>query len=181
MRNRLGTAIVAALAVVAALVVAPTAANAAAPDHAGANDVYVAPYGSDFGPGTWWWPVRTLQRAQQLVRARAGHLTADLTVHVQSGTYRLAQPLALDARDSGANGHRIIWQGTGNTVVSGGRQVFGWHPVAGRPGLWAAPAPKGLDNTRQLYVNGVREQRARGPLPVTLTAATGGYTASADT
>ncbi|HEY4571144.1 MAG TPA: right-handed parallel beta-helix repeat-containing protein, partial [Kribbella sp.] len=59
--------------------------------------------------------------------------------------------------------------------------VTGWLPVRGRPGLWSAPAPRGLDNTRQLYVNGVRAQRARGPVPVTLTATPTGYTASADT
>src|SRR2546430_768411 len=45
----------------------------------------------------------------------------------------------------------------------------------------AAPAPSGLDNTRQLYVNGVRAQRASGTVPVTLTKTATGYTASAPT
>jgi hypothetical protein len=38
-----------------------------------------------------------------------------------------------------------------------------------------------VDNTRQFYVDGDREQRARGPVPVTLTKSAAGYTASADT
>ncbi|MFC5121831.1 hypothetical protein ACFPN7_48585 [Amycolatopsis halotolerans] len=106
---------------------------------------------------------------------------SDLTVHVSSGTYRLDKPLELDAADSGTNGHRVVWQGSPGTVVSGGKQVSGWRPVAGRPGLYSAPAPAGLDNTRQLYVDGVRAQRASGRLPVTVKATDTGYTASADT
>ncbi|KAA2247289.1 fibronectin type III domain-containing protein [Solihabitans fulvus] len=145
------------------------------------QDVYVAPGGDDAAPGTLFRPVRTLTHARDLVRARNQQLTADLTVHLLPGVFRLSEPLALDARDSGSNGHRIVWQGTGVTVLSGGRQVTGWHEVPGRPGLFAAPAPAGLDNTRQLYVNGVREQRAMGAVPVTLTATDTGYTASAPT
>jgi hypothetical protein len=126
-------------------------------------------------------PVRTLQRAQAIVRDRAAHADGDITVHLAPGVFDLSQPLQLDARDSGVNGHRVIWQGSNGTEISGGKQVTGWRPVPGRPGLFAAPAPKGLDNTRQLYVNGVREQRSQGTLPVTLTATATGYTASAPT
>jgi hypothetical protein len=155
-----------------------SAANAA-PSRTNGSDVYVSPFGSDAAPGTAWRPVRTLMRARDLVRQRNARLTADLTVHLAPGTYRLTEPLVLDARDGGGNGHRVVWQGSRDTVISGGRRVTGWHPVAGRPGLWAAPA--GLTNTRQLYLDGVRQQRARGPVPVTLTATPTGYTASADT
>jgi hypothetical protein len=175
------TGAVIALAVLAAPLVGPNAGYTAGPEHARAGDVYVSPYGTDRGPGTRWRPVRTLQRARDLVRTRNGNLTADLTVHLLPGVHRLSEPLVLDARDSGSNGHRVIWQGEGDPVISGGRRITGWRPVAGRPGLWAAPAPAGLDNTRQLYVDGVRKQRARGPVPVTLTATATGYAASADT
>lgn len=41
--------------------------------------------------------------------------------------------------------------------------------------------PQGLTDTRQLYVDGVRAQRARGAVPVGLTQTATGYTASADT
>jgi Fibronectin type III domain len=169
-----------ALVTVSTVVGVPPA-RAAGPSNFRADDVYVSPLGSDHGPGTWWLPVRTLQRARDLVRTRDQHLTHDLTVHVYPGVTRLSEPLVLDARDSGSNGHRVIWQGAQGAEISGGKQVTGWHQVPGRPGLWAAPAPRGLDNTRQLYVDGAREQRARGPLPVTLTATPTGYTASADT
>jgi hypothetical protein len=170
----------------AALIACATAAAigvatpAGAAPNTGAKDVWVAPNGSDTAPGTASHPVRTLQRARDLVRSRAAHLTSDLTVHLAPGVFRLDQPLVLDARDSGGNGHRIIWQGSTNTTISGGLPVSGWHPVAGSPGLFAAQAPASLDNTRQLYVNGVRAQRAQGTVPVTLTATATGYTASSD-
>src|SRR5690242_1382196 len=166
------------LATATALVAAPAVASAHAPT---GGDVYASPSGSDHDPGTRLRPVRTLERARDLVRARDQHLAADLTVHVAPGTYRLARPLTLDARDSGSDGHRVVWQGGRDTVISGGRRVVGWHPVPGRPGLWAAPAPHGLDDTRQLYVDGVRAQRARGAVPVALTFTSTGYTAADDT
>ncbi|MFE9610049.1 right-handed parallel beta-helix repeat-containing protein [Streptomyces sp. NPDC006012] len=144
-------------------------------------DVYVSPAGDDHADGSARHPVRTPPRARDLVRARTAEMQTDLTVHLAPGTYRLAQPLVLDARDSGADGHRVIWQGSGETVFSGGRQVTGWHREPGRTGLWSAPAPQGLTDTRQLYVDGVRAQRARGTVPVTLTQTATGYTASADT
>ncbi len=169
-----------ALAVVAGTVASGGPAGAAGAARGG-QDVYVAPFGSDNAPGTAGQPVRTVQRAQQLIRARDQHLNADLTVHLAPGTFLLSQPLVLTSADSGSNGHRVIWQGSDGTVLSGARQVTGWRPVPGRPGLYEAPAPAGLDNTRQLYVNGMREQRAQGTIPVTLTATATGYTASAPT
>ncbi|MFJ9784842.1 fibronectin type III domain-containing protein [Amycolatopsis sp. NPDC101161] len=163
-----------------ALLAATGPAAAADPDSAD-RDVYVSPTGSDHAPGTAYRPVRTVGKARDLVRQRAPHLTRDLTVHLAPGVFRLAEPLRLDTRDSGGNGHRVIWQGSGDTELNGGVRVTGWRPVPGRPGLFAAAAPAGLDNSRQLYVDGVREQRARGPLPVTVKATATGYTASADT
>src|SRR2546421_9575022 len=61
------------------------------------QDVYVSPFGSDQSPGTLLRPVRTPQRARDLVRARDQSLTGDLTVYVEPGVYRLSAPLRLDA------------------------------------------------------------------------------------
>jgi hypothetical protein len=159
--------LVGAFATIGALMSAAPAA------HAATEDVYVSTHGSDHAPGTADRPVRTLERARDLVRSR--HPAGDLTVHVASGVYRLSSPLELNAQDSGSGGHRVVWQGSPGTVISGGRQVTRWRKE--RNGLWSAPAP--VDQTRQLYVNGVRAQRAHGTVPVTLTATDTGYTASA--
>src|SRR5437764_4299752 len=179
--SRRRRAAAAVLVCVGAMIATNSPTAAADPDGWANRDIYVSPFGSDHLPGTRFLPVRTLDKARDLVRARAPHLTRDLTVHLAPGVFRLNEPLSLDARDSGTGGHRIIWQGSGDTELSGGKRVVGWHPVPGRPGLFAAPAPAGLDNSRQLYVDGVRETRARGPLPVTVKATDTGYTASADT
>jgi len=171
----------AVLVTVGALVATTGTTATADPDSAGSRDVYVSPTGSDSLPGTAHQPVHSLQKARDLVRQRAPHLTRDLTVHLAAGAFRLNEPLRLDARDSGGNGHRVIWQGSDGTELNGGKRIAGWQPVPGRPGLFAAPAPAGLENTRQLYVDGVRETRAKGPLPVTVKATDTGYTAGADT
>ncbi|MGP9017866.1 fibronectin type III domain-containing protein [Streptomyces sp. BR1] len=176
------SAVVAALA---ALVIGGPGLVPFAGAHAvsGAADVYVSPVGQDAADGTGAHPVRTLARARDLARSRAARYDGDLTVHLASGTYRMSGPLVLDGRDSGRSGRRIVWQGAGadSTLISGGRKVDGWRPTPGRPGLWSAPAPQGLDDTRQLYVDGVRAQRARGEVPVGLSVTATGYTATADT
>ncbi|MFJ5302510.1 right-handed parallel beta-helix repeat-containing protein [Streptomyces sp. NPDC088350] len=170
------------VAIVSALLTLGTSPLSTPSYAASSSDLYVSPVlGNDHTDGTARHPVRTLRRARDLVRARAAHLTADLTVHLAPGTYRQTTPLVLDARDSGTNGHRIVWQGNGTAVISGGRQVTDWSQVPGRKGLWSAPAPQGLTDTRQLYVDGVRAQRARGAVPVQLTRTDTGYTASSDT
>jgi hypothetical protein len=161
-------------------------ALAPAPAHAEPSgpSIYVAPWGDDRAGGhTWWQPVRTLQRARDIVRTLVSTMDTDITVRLFPGEYGLSEPLRLDARDSGTGGHRVVWTSLVPqlpAIVSGGTRIRGWHLVDPARNLWAATVPADL-RTRQLYVEGVRAQRARGPLPVTLTATDTGYTASADT
>src|SRR4051794_40042057 len=82
--------IVTTLALAATLIAVPAPAQASP---GGSGDVYVSPHGSDFGPGTWWLPLRTVQKARDLVRTRTRKQVADLTVHLAPGTYRLTKPL----------------------------------------------------------------------------------------
>jgi hypothetical protein len=139
---------------------------------------YVSPSGDDQRTGTSpAQAVRTLARAQELVRAVNQNMTGDVRVELADGTYQLAAPLALTSRDSGTGGHDVIWTAASGAhpVISGGVPITGWTKGSGN--VWSAPAPAGL-NTRQLYVNGVRAARARGAAPVTLTWTSTGYTAS---
>ncbi|HEX6527769.1 MAG TPA: fibronectin type III domain-containing protein [Streptosporangiaceae bacterium] len=133
--------------------------------------IYVSPHGSD-----------TLARAQQLVRSADQNMNGDITVELESGTYRLTQPLSFTADDSGTNGHDVVWTAApgARPVVSGAEQITGWHLSDPAKGIWSAPAPAAI-KTRQLYVNGVRADVASGPLPVKLTPTPTGYTASAPT
>jgi hypothetical protein len=168
-----------ALAAGGTALAAPAAASA--PGTAGTT-LYVSPSGSDASPGTSpARPLRTIARARALVRAMDQDMTGNITVELMPGTYRLTEPLTLDARDSGSNGYDVSWTAApgARPVLSGGERITGWHPSDPAKGIWAAPAPSGLA-TRQLYVNGVRAQRAAGPLPTSLTATAAGYTAASD-
>lgn len=141
--------------------------------------IYISPSGDDRNSGAQNSPVRSLERARDLVRTRNQGMTADLTVQLQPGVYRLDHALTFDARDSGTGGHNVIYKATGEfAVVSGGLRVTGWKLVDRARNLWSAPAPSGLTDTRQLYIDGVRAVRARGRLPVEVTPTPTGYTAS---
>ena len=109
-------------------------------------------------------------------------MQADVVVHFAAGTYRFSEPLVFEPPDSGEKGHDIIYAGPddGFAILSGGVQVTGWKLSDPQKNIWSAPAPKQLENTRQLYVNGVRASRARGLLPVALTENEHGYTADSD-
>src|SRR2546423_10455126 len=71
--------------------------------------IFVSPTGSDADDGTSTAnAVRTLGRAQALVRGVDQNMTGDVRVQLADGTYRMSAPLALDARDSGTGGHNVV-------------------------------------------------------------------------
>ena len=84
---------------VLALGAAAIAGGAAGAVAATAAAVYVSPSGNDANPGTASAPVRTLQRAQALVRGLNPDMTADVTVDLENGFYRMTSPLTLTAAD----------------------------------------------------------------------------------
>jgi hypothetical protein len=148
-----------------------------------AGDVFVSPTGDDRNPGSQAAPVRTLQRAQALVRGLDKNMTADVTVVLADGFYRLTSPLALSSADSGTGGHNVVWTADSNArpVLAGSIQVIGWQQMSVGSPIWVAQAPSSL-RTRQLYVNGSRAGRAHGALPASLTGQNStGYSGGATT
>ncbi|MGN9908774.1 NEW3 domain-containing protein [Phytohabitans sp. LJ34] len=140
------------------------AAQAAPPEHV----IVVAPPGTanarDSGPGTFARPLATLGEAQRRARLEAAKGNRDVTVHLQSGTYRLTEPLRFDAADSGRGGRIVTWRGArGTSVLSGAQPVTGWELDDAATGVYKAHVGAGFD-TRQLYVDGALAQRARIPL-----------------
>jgi hypothetical protein len=98
-----------------------------------------------------------------------GRVRSGGQVVLTDGTYRLSKTLTL----SGPVTYRAA--PGAHPVLSGGEQVTGWHATTG--GVWAASVPAGTQ-TRQLYVNGVRANRAEGPDPTGFTRTATGYTTS---
>ena len=160
-------------------------------------DFYIDPVrGNDTNDGTTpQTAFRTIRKARDTIRAKKLNrdMSKDLRVFLRDGRYQLDKTLYLDARDSGSNGHDVVYQAYKNEtpVICGGRKVTGWKPVPGKP-YFVAPVPvKSVKRTTvlhpgrseplhprfydvqglapesfapyfaQLYVNGVRAERAR--------------------
>lgn len=121
---------------------------------------FVSPSGNDEYPGTDERPFRTIARAQAAVRPLTEDLT-DVTVYLRAGVYAITESIRFDHRDSGLNGHQVIYRAFPGeeVVISGGQKASGW--VLDDHGVYRAPA--GGRRFRQLYVNGARAIRARHP------------------
>jgi len=121
--------------------------------------VHVSPRGDDRNSGGAGKPVRSLTRAQALVRA--SNLKADVTVEIAAGEYRLDRPLVFTAADGGQGDHRVVWRGAAGArpLISGGFDVTGFKPFDEKRRLYVADIPKGLD-TRQVWVDDTLAERA---------------------
>ena len=176
-RRGLVAAVSATLTVATAALTGVTATPAAAATPT--LSYYVSPTGS--GQACTASAPCALTTAQQLVRSVTATAQADIAVVLAGGTYRLASTLAFDAAqgDGAAPGYTVTYEAApgADPVLSGGEQVTGW--TEGANGVWQAKVPAGTD-TRQLYVDGVRANRAAGAVPTSLTATATGYTAASN-
>eukprot|EP01050_Picozoa_sp_SAG11_P005480 SAG11_NODE_387_length_9883_cov_9.365699_15_plen_722_part_00 len=113
--------------------------------------------------------LRTLASARQRVRqALSEGPQNSIVVELLPGRHRVPSGgLVLDARDSPADGHNVVWRGRpGTTSLSGGEPVSGWK-LTGDPtlptGVYSAPVPAALrgSSARHLFIDGVRAVRTR--------------------
>jgi hypothetical protein len=105
-----------------------------------------------------------LTTARDKVRALVPRAAGDVIVELDGGTYRLSAPLRLGVEDSGRPGHRVVYRAAaGQTpLLSGARQVTGFTKVDAAKNIYQAAVPAGTES-RDLFVDGVRAQRAAGP------------------
>ena len=128
---------------------------------AAALEIHVSPDGSDTQPGTAAAPVKTLEAARNLARAKAGK--ERVTITVEDGVYYFDKPLVLHGEDSGAPSFPVIYRAAheGKAVLSGGVPLkLQWTPY--QNGIYQAKTPPGFE-IDQLFVNGVRQMMARYP------------------
>jgi hypothetical protein len=130
-------------------------------------EFHVAVSGDDSNPGTADLPFASLERARDAVREINQAMQEPITVVVHGGTYPLSEPIVFTTADSGQNGHEILYRAAQGErpVFSGGIEAGGWEPVPGSA-HWKTTLPE-VDVFRQVYVDGVRAQRAASQEPVT--------------
>lgn len=128
--------------------------------------VYVSPDGDDKNDGTKASPFQTLERARDEVRKINDDMTGDIIVYLEDGRYTLRETFQLGLEDSGTNGYNIVYRAEegAEPVISGAYEV----PAS----AWTQTEINGVDgyvmdasmieDTRHFYVNGERQQRARG-------------------
>ena len=126
------------------------------------NNIYVDRInGDDKNAGGKETPVKTLKRAQQLVRNVNKDMAEDIIVNIHGGVYCQHEPLVFTNEDSGTNGYSVIWTACpGHTpVISGGVRIKEWELHDEEKNIWKASAC-GLIS-RDFFVGGKRAERAR--------------------
>jgi hypothetical protein len=88
----------------------------------------------------------------------------DVVVELLGGTYRLAGPFRLGVQDSGRPGHPVVYRAAAGQepVLTGAVKVTGFTKVDAEKNIYRAKVPAGTAG-RELFVNGVRADRDRGP------------------
>jgi len=155
--------------------VAPTPAAAATP-----TVLYASPGGS--GSTCSISAPCSVTGVQTKVQGLVSGMSADIDVYLRGGAYRLASALSLGPADSGQNGHKVVYAAYPGEkpVLNGARQITGFSVYDSTKNIYRAPVSAGTQS-RQLFVNGVRAQRARGPLNPSGFTLTGSAFTTADT
>ena len=106
-------------------------------------DIYVSKTGNDKNKGTNKKPIATLEKAKELLEAKAGE--EEVTVYLQDGIYYLSETLVLKATHSGAKGKPVTFKAIneGKAIISGGSLLdLNWKEY--KDGIYQAKTPEGL-------------------------------------
>lgn len=123
--------------------------------------IYVNIAGNDQADGSKAFPVRSVSRAQQLVRQHKKSGEKDIIVHIGAGRYYLNETLLFMPQDGGGKDGTVVYQGEDNTFISGGTRIFPqWKPY--KNGIYRTDVPEGLEFD-QLFINGEKKILARYP------------------
>lgn len=143
-----------------------------------AKEIWVSLSGNDANPGTREKPLATIliaqRQARELRRLNDPSIKEGIQIILKGGVYQLDEPLLFRYEDSGTSGSptTIIAAPGEEVVISGGVPVINWKklsgsssglPKASQNKVWVADIPESggrLIEFRQLWVNGVKAQRA---------------------
>ena len=132
-----------------------------------AQNYYVDPkVGNDNNNGTTLdAPLKTITKAQEKVRATNTSMNSDINVYLRGGDYTFASTLTFTNQDGGKNGFKVIYKAYNSEkpVITGGKQITGWTPVAGKNYFVAnVPTAAGFAGYfRNIWVDGKRAFQAK--------------------
>lgn len=141
------------------------------------GNIYVSPYGNDRAAGGSDTPLQTLAQAlktgREWRRMKSPNAENGINIILAEGTYQLYKPMFIRPEDSGTLLSPTIIKAAPNAkvIISGGKLVENWEQGCkdSRIGqelqnkIWTAEAPRignKILETRQLWVNGIKAQRA---------------------
>lgn len=140
-----------------------------------ANDIYVSvTTGNDSNPGTPNQPLKTIQKAQTVVRQKiARGMTGNIQVILSGGIYQVSSPLEFTPQDSGTGSFTVTYisKPGEKAIISSEKRITNWSNEGGN--IWSATIPEVSQGKwwfKSLYVNNEVATRARFPNTGYLTA-----------
>ncbi len=120
----------------------------------GETELYVSPDATG-GNGTLEAPFGSIEEARDAIRKINKDMTANITVYLRGGDYRIKEAIEFDTRDSASNGYTITYQAYEDEipVINGSVAVTGWEKAEGN--LYKATLDRDY-KLRNLYVNDKR-------------------------
>lgn len=94
--------------------------------------IYVSPEGSDTNTGLQDSPVKTLERAKELIsKILKNNAYTTITVFVEDGVYPLDKPLVLTSEESGNADYPVVIKATGKAkpIFTGSRELKDWQQL----------------------------------------------------
>ncbi|HTN06520.1 right-handed parallel beta-helix repeat-containing protein [Agriterribacter sp.] len=132
-----------------------------------AQNIYIAPKGSDQNSGTAEQPLATLTAARDRIRVlRKQNPSARQAwqVIIRKGEYMMPETLMLSVEDGGTETTPLVFKGEEGAVFYGGFYLNKFEKVS--DSLWKTDVPEVRRYSwrfEQLYINGVRVTRAQTP------------------
>ncbi|MCP4310153.1 MAG: right-handed parallel beta-helix repeat-containing protein [Bacteroidetes bacterium] len=138
-----------------------------------AAEIYLSPSGNDRSPGTIEQPFKTLEKAQDHLRAMiSSGLKEDVTIYLRGGTYTMDKTLVLGFLDTPGPEYSLTFQSYRDEVpvLSSGLPIENWQLLSGdveglpevsRGKVWVADMPAGPGLFRTMFDGEKRLSRAR--------------------
>lgn len=126
---------------------------------------HISPTAKANGKGTIESPFNSIEAAKERVSKVSKNMNDDITIYLHGGDYTITEPLLFDEKDSGRNGHSIIYKAYKDEepTITGGVKVSGWEHLGGN--IHCAKLDR-ESKLRTLFVDGKRLKMAGMEEPI---------------